>query len=248
MRCQKVRFFLSAYCKDELTGRKRDAIRAHLHVCPDCRREEILCRKIEGSICKVSSPRVSEDFNTALLNRVARERYSETRGKAYLPKNVPLFGWNKLVPVAVTACLVIAFALSGGMNILTGGQEQPQYASTEPQNRGLNDDYLTAQPLDNPAFQNQPRQNNMVYDDNSGHQSSTLAQHASSSWAFKRELERAHRIRQLMYELAGPNDFAMGQMNMAAIFSDQSGRSIVVRLPIIWQPVNNPGTVNSAGR
>ncbi|MFH2035189.1 MAG: zf-HC2 domain-containing protein [Candidatus Zixiibacteriota bacterium] len=225
MRCQKVRFFLSAYCKGELTDKRHDAIQAHLKVCADCRREEALCREIEGSIGKMAEHKVSNDFNSRLLNRIAEERFAETRTKAYHPKKAPVFGWGKIVPAVTTACLVLAFVFAGGLNVLDHSTDQPMLAADNNY-----DAYKTVMPKDNPNM-NKPTQPATEFA--SSQPAEINAQHASigASWEFKKELERATRIRSLMNQLAGNNSFSNQPTRLASILTNPQRRSIVMRLP-----------------
>ncbi len=187
MRCQKVRFFLSAYCKGELVDRRNRAVKAHLKVCADCRREEVLSREIEGSIGKMAEHKVSDDFNSRLLNRIAEERFEETRKKAYHPKSAPVFGWAKIIPAVTTACLMLAFVFAGGLNVLNQPNDQPVLAGEY-----YDDSYLTVQPDNNPNMK-QPIE--PATELASVPRTEIAAEHAGSGWEFKRELERATRIK-----------------------------------------------------
>ncbi|HUV31153.1 MAG TPA: zf-HC2 domain-containing protein [Acidobacteriota bacterium] len=145
MRCRKVRSFLSAYCNDELTGRKRLAVREHLSTCCDCRREEAFYRSMRAAAGELAGLSVSSDFNTQLLNRIARERFGETRTRAYVPRRAPVVRWSRTVPVlAIVPVLVLAAAywLAGGLT--TGPVE------VGPSPYVVGDDYLTVQPANNP--------------------------------------------------------------------------------------------------
>lgn len=142
MRCRKARSFLSAYCSDEFSGRKKLALSEHLATCADCRREEADYHTLSEVGAEIAGLNVSADFNTKLLNRVAQERFSETRTKAHLPKNAPLVRWTVVAPTVVTACMVFAFVMVG---------LQPASNDFGPGMAGIGDNsYLTAQPLDNP--------------------------------------------------------------------------------------------------
>ncbi len=141
MRCQKVRSFLSAYCKGELAEKRTGAIAAHLEGCIRCRYEETAYRELNKSVGELSGYTVSDDFNSLLLKRVADERFKETRSKAYLPKKIPVVTFNRLAPIFATACFVFAFIFSGGMDLFIDTQEVSTYVSTE-----LDDSYLTVQP------------------------------------------------------------------------------------------------------
>ena len=91
MRCQKARSFLSAYCKKELDSNQSQSIAEHLSNCPECQKEEEYFNNIIAASRLLPEFKVSDDFNNQLLSRIARERFQETRNKAYLPKNPPMF-------------------------------------------------------------------------------------------------------------------------------------------------------------
>lgn len=142
MRCQRVRSCLSAYCKDELTGREVLAVREHLSICPACRKEEVLVRNMEAAAHELPKTALSGDFNTRLLNRIAQERFAETRTKAYLPQRAPRFAWRTLAP-ALTSALVIAVVAIGFMT-------SPQQSNDTATGLAQSDDYRTVQPINNP--------------------------------------------------------------------------------------------------
>ncbi|MCK4462475.1 MAG: zf-HC2 domain-containing protein, partial [candidate division Zixibacteria bacterium] len=107
MRCRKVRSFLSAYCRDELQSNRRRQVSEHLLACPACRRQETVCRDMNTTLQEMPTLKATDGFNQRLLQRVAQERFAETRTKAYQPKSAPLFLWRKLVPVMATACIAL---------------------------------------------------------------------------------------------------------------------------------------------
>ena len=172
MRCRKVRSFLSAYCNGELRSRQRLAVSGHLAECKSCRREEALYRAMSISGKEIPSVGLPSDFNARLLNRVAQERFAETRSKAYLPKDAPVFGWSKLVPALASAAviaLVAIFAFSRGGLMPTG----PEMADVS---AGATDDsYLTVQPTDNP----------------------NLTANLNRDWSLSRQLATNERIRHI---------------------------------------------------
>jgi hypothetical protein len=235
MRCQKVRFFLSAFCKRELPEKRRKAISAHLKVCPECRREEALCREIEGSVGKLKDFSVTEDFNARLLQRVSKDRFEESKTKAYHPKKAPLFVWSRIIPVAATACLVLAFVFSGGLDILYQKDEPIVVSQFDNQDANLDNRYMNVQPEDNPNLR---RQNNLPSTDSQPGSQHVFAQHASSGWAFKRELARATRIRNLLNNLAAQNGFNVQSSRLASILTHPEGQSIVMRRPFGGQVFN----------
>ncbi len=145
MRCQKVRSYLSAYCNDELAGRKKLAVDEHLSTCALCRKEESLYNAMFVAKAEIPSLEVSKDFNNSLLNRIANERFAETRTKAYHPQNPPLMAWSKVVP-AVASAFVVVFTLF----TLFSGDEQINSTNFANLGNSLDDSYLTAQPTNNP--------------------------------------------------------------------------------------------------
>jgi len=123
---------------------------------------------------------VSEDFNSRLLKKIADERFSETRSRAYLPKKIPVLTFNRLAPLFAAACFIFAFMFSGGLNLMMDKQKSTEVVST-----GLNDDYLTTQPGPDHI----------------------LNQHLAANWVFSEQVARANRIKGLMTRLAGQNSF-----------------------------------------
>ena len=143
MHCQRVRSFLSAYCKGELPEKRSRAIADHLNSCPPCRREEASEQEINQLVSRMPRQTVSSDFNTRLLDRIARERFNETRNKAYLPKKrVPVVGLNRMAAIVAAACFILAFIFAGGIDKIMPQNDQLEIAETVP----LNDAYETVQP------------------------------------------------------------------------------------------------------
>ncbi|SYZ73362.1 hypothetical protein TRIP_C21480 [Candidatus Zixiibacteriota bacterium] len=185
MRCQKVRYYLSAYCKGEMTGGRRKAVAAHLESCPECHREEVAFREILGATRGMPEFQVGVDFNSRLLSSIAEARFKETRSKAYLPKRIPIVTWTRALPAVAAACLVVAFTLSGGLKYFKIQNEPAAYAINA-QTGDRDDRYLTVQP--------QPDH--------------VLAQHASqtiagANWTFSKQMARANRFRGLINSMVG---------------------------------------------
>ncbi len=89
--------------------------------------------------------KVSADFNARLMDRLAQERFSETRSKAYLPKKrVPVVSLTRISAVVAAACFVFAFIFAGGIEKFLTPTERPTIAETA--DPLLNDDYQTVQP------------------------------------------------------------------------------------------------------
>lgn len=145
MRCQKVRSYLSAYCNDELTGSATSGVSDHLATCESCRAEEQHFRELLKGGKELNFYRVSEGFNNRLLDRIAHERFAETRTKAYFPKAAPSLLLRRVVPILVTASLVAAVVITN----LSPSQNSPtdEIAANGVQ---LDDSYLTVQPENNP--------------------------------------------------------------------------------------------------
>lgn len=180
MRCQKARSCLSAYCREELTGRDLLAMREHLAGCALCRREEAAVRAMFEAAGEIKSSPISADFNAKLLDRIARERFTETRTKAYLPRRAPVFGWSRLVPVAGVV-MVAALAFIGSEylqhNVVspTGGQQA-----------SIDDSYLTVQPMWN----------------------RDVTTNVSSDWSFHSQLAQSERVNRVSGMLTNAAGFA----------------------------------------
>ncbi|MGH8016487.1 MAG: anti-sigma factor family protein [Candidatus Zixiibacteriota bacterium] len=182
MRCQKVRSCLSAYCNDELTGRAARRVSDHLTNCTVCRGEEQQLRSIMQGSRELNTFKVSAGFNNRLLDRIAHERFAETRTKAYFPKPVPSLWVRRLVPILATAFLA-AFVVISNFTKSNNALKVDQLAVN--QDHSLNDDYLTVQPVNNP---------NMT---------STLRQ----GWSLDEQLNRSERITRISQQLISNSPF-----------------------------------------
>ncbi len=145
MRCQKVRSCLSAFCNGELTGRRFSTVSDHLAICSGCRAEEQNYRSLLKVGQAVNSYRVSDGFNNRLLDRIAHERFAETRSKAYFPKPAPSIIIRRVIPIALTVILVVAVVIT---NYAPDSNSLP--GSLAIGNVQSDDAYRTAQPIDNP--------------------------------------------------------------------------------------------------
>jgi hypothetical protein len=122
------------------------AVADHLADCSSCATEEAAYRSVFLAAREVPTLKVAEGFNARLLDRVAHERFAETRTKAYLPKSAPVFSWARVLPVAVSA-MVIALV---GIFAFMPGSEHSSGALANSDNRQADDLYLTVQPTNNP--------------------------------------------------------------------------------------------------
>ena len=147
MRCRRVRSYLSAFCNDELTGRKKLSVGEHLENCSECRRVRAEYTAINENRRDMPHLKVSKDFNNLLLNRIGQERFAETRTKAYMPKNAPVVRWAAIIPVIAAACLVFAVTMSG---IIPNFESTNQRTTAYNENDDIYNAYLTVQPDKNP--------------------------------------------------------------------------------------------------
>ncbi|HVP07462.1 MAG TPA: zf-HC2 domain-containing protein [Candidatus Acidoferrum sp.] len=185
MRCRKVRSYLSAYCNDEVAGRSLVAIQEHLSTCGACRREESLYRSMREGARELRAGSLSRDFNARLLDRIAQERFQETRTRAYFPRpSVPVLSWRRVAPVlgsVAVIALAAIFALSPGSN-----RAVPTYASSSPGSSSLDDSYLTVQPDANP----------------------NMTSNLKKNWSLDTQLAKAERSRQISGMLTSSGGFA----------------------------------------
>jgi len=217
MRCQRVRSFLSAYCKEELSERRQRAVHEHLQRCSECRREEALYNELNDATAKLPQYHVSDDFNKNLLNRVAQEHFKETRSKAYMPKRAPIFGWGRLIPAVASISLVLALFFAGGFGLLKNQPEQNMTIADKSQESNVLDDrYKYVQP-------------------ESDH---VLNYHARSEWAFKKQVARANRIRDLMNTLASQTDLNRNVTHFATSQSMPINQGIFINIPLDGRTMN----------
>ncbi len=161
--------------------------------------------------------RVSEDFNTRLLNRIADERYAQVKAQAYLPKKAPLFGWARITQAAVSVA-VLAFIAVGLVPKKTNDSIQPSQSVSKAlvsapalvdlqapplgERLGLNEKYMTAQPINNPVFAGASRP--AVSKSSTGASGAALVASQSKAfprWQFTQQLERARRIMEISNSL-----------------------------------------------
>ncbi len=187
MRCQKVRSCLSAYCNDELSGRRLMAVSDHLTICKSCQQDEQNFRAILRAGQEMNTYKVSEGFNNRLLDRIARERFAETRTKAYLPKAAPSQLLRRLVPAVVTAALVVFV----GMNFYSPQDQTGSNMQMAGGSYSIDDSYLTAQPLNNPNL------------------TGTL----HKDWSLDAQLARSERINRMSDQLTFNSPFSLTGSN-----------------------------------
>jgi hypothetical protein len=127
-----------------LSSRLKPAVSEHLSTCSTCRREEAVYRSMSQANGKLSILTVCDDFNGKLLNRIAQERFAETRTKAFLPKRAPVILWRQAIPAFVTTSLMILLAIVAfsPKNIHLADDIFARRTT-------LDDSYLTVQPVDN---------------------------------------------------------------------------------------------------
>ena len=186
MHCRKVRSLLSAACFDELGARQQAVVKDHLASCPACRREASYYTSLRLAAREMPKQALTEDFNTRLLNRIAQERFQETRTRAYLPRRAPHLSWRTWAPIAVTACLVLAV----GGNFLLGDKVFVPSAPSSALPTAMDDSYLTAQPSNNP----------------------NLAVGLNQNWSLKQQIARAERLEQISRGLA--NQYGFGNLHL----------------------------------
>ncbi|MBN1213363.1 MAG: zf-HC2 domain-containing protein [candidate division Zixibacteria bacterium] len=148
MRCRKARSYLSAYSNNELTGRRLIAVREHLSTCTACRKEEAVYRSLRRVGKELPEVSVSGDFNARLLNRIAEERFAETRTRAYLPRTAPVVQWWKVVPSVVS--VLILFLLAYNTFRPTFNNQPVSIAEVD---ESLDNTYLTVLPVNNPNME-----------------------------------------------------------------------------------------------
>jgi hypothetical protein len=190
MRCRKVRSYLSAFCNGEINGSVKILIDEHLSGCTDCRKEEEIYKSLILVKPVLSDMKVSNEFNNNILNRIAHERFNETRTKAYFPKRAPRLIWSKAIPVAVTACLILAFGI---MNITFDNSTiVPNLTNNQ---SGLDDSYLTVQPTENP---------NMTI-------------RMNKDWSFEQILARTERINQISKSMTPVGSFSSSGTQLTGV-------------------------------
>ncbi len=209
MRCRKVRSLLSIYCNEELSGRQQLNVREHLAGCAACRREASFYSQLREAHQEMPRPKLSDDFNTRLLNRVGQERFAETRTKAYLPKRAPMFRWSLVVPALATTALVLITMV--GVMMPSAERAPLQLADNPAQSDDL---YQTVEPTNNP----------------------NMTANLQKDWSLDRQVAKAERLSRLSSFLTGNQGFSNNHLTGTTVQSP-AGFDPRVRRNVIYYRV-----------
>jgi len=212
-----------------LSGRDLVAVREHISTCAECRREEALFGSIRQSAPVLKAQPLSSDFNTKLLNRIAQERFAETRTRAFLPHRAPAIPWGRVVPV-VASVMVVALVAVGVLRSDRFVQPSaPQAVATVSTNADgqaiLDDSYLTAQPSHNP----------------------NMAGAMQKEWSLNTQLARAERASRITGQLtrsggfAGMNPAGGLESNGVIILGRTPYGGVVIQVNPILRTYQQPG-------
>ncbi len=108
MNCKAAVEMLSAYLDRELPPQERDAVRAHLADCHDCRVEERDLRALKGLLLGVRAPEPAPDFEQRLMSCLREQPTVKTRFE--LPRLRPMV-LGQLGGLAAAACLAAFVAV-----------------------------------------------------------------------------------------------------------------------------------------
>jgi hypothetical protein len=177
------------------------AVREHLSTCASCRQELIVYRSLRDAGRVEPAYTVSDEFNQRLLNRIARERFAETRTKAYMPRPAPWLSWTRWVPATVAAVLVAVV----GLTMLTPSADRPGDANRYSGLTGGDDAYLTVQPVNNPNVTSRMKRN----------------------WSLQDQLARTARLNRVSNHLASQTGFVVfgDRGNSQVVTVSQPGNS-----------------------
>jgi len=143
---------------------------------------------------ELTTPSISEDFNTRLLNKIAQERFSETRTLAYLPHRAPVVNWWQVVPATVVAAMLVVVGIYW---MQPGTDSQPtDFAGDGTTSSDL---YRTVQPINNPNM--------------------TPSLH--KNWSFNKQLQQTDRIARLSNMLTDRSGF--GNLHLASGLDSRAG-------------------------
>jgi hypothetical protein len=167
---------------------------------------------------------VSPDFNTRLMDRMARERFADTRTRAYLPKRVPRVWW-RVAPVAVSAVAVMLLAVSFVKS--PENQDSPQVRPIT--STGRDNSYLTVQPHGNP----------------------NMTAHLKPDWSLNNQMAQTDRLARLTNSMTQPSAFAdqeiAGRLQPGLVM--RNGQPYVVffyRVQPVITGYDQPGATNAA--
>jgi hypothetical protein len=108
MNCPDVKKLLIPFIESSLSEREMVIVEAHLYSCDDCRKEKELLEKTWSALDGFKAPQVSSNFTWNLMQRIRGQEQTKPRFSFNLPEINIQFGFRVLVPVLVTACVLIA--------------------------------------------------------------------------------------------------------------------------------------------
>lgn len=119
MNCRHVVNLMSAYIDGELTGIEMLDIRAHLHDCPECRREYESLRLVKQTLAELKTVAPREEFASSILQQLDAV---EVTGYQHFVNTVFSFLHKRMTPVAT------ALAVSGAALVIlsVGGVDNGQ--------------------------------------------------------------------------------------------------------------------------
>ncbi len=181
MRSRRARSLLPAFSNGEVDGRRELSVRRLLADSPEARAEARFYGSMRDAAHELPQTSTNRDFKNRLMDRIAEERFAETRTEAYLPKAAPLVRWRFVVPSVVTAAvmLFVAVGLLSPTSPFAGGQSA---AAFDPDSA-----YLTAQPS-----------------------TTHLHRTANPDWSFDQVLAHSERAARISQRLVNPSSFVSG--------------------------------------
>ena len=110
MNCRKMKLLLVAFLENELSGRRKEKVEAHLKVCTNCQKEKELLSKSWQMLDNYAAPKLKDDFTSSLMRKIRSEQEEETeivRVTYKLPRFSFEFGLRRLAPALALFLVVI---------------------------------------------------------------------------------------------------------------------------------------------
>jgi anti-sigma factor RsiW len=109
MNCQEIKKLLVPFLESELSESDKLIVEAHLQTCADCQKDKILLEKTWSILDRYAAPKISSNFTANLMSRIHDQ--GEAKPKFALPEINIQFSFRVLVPVMVSACVLIVIYL-----------------------------------------------------------------------------------------------------------------------------------------
>lgn len=132
MNCNHLQSLISAYLDGELSGREMQAMRAHLHQCPDCCGELEIARAVKASVSQAPIAEPPAGFEERLFAHVLKE---SARNRRFVP--ITMIGLVAFVAFSFTLASVRLQRSNSSFANIDVSRDEAYVDATDPFSNGL---------------------------------------------------------------------------------------------------------------